>query len=99
MFKVGRINLKELETFGLEFKAFSEDLKKRRTEILTETQLAKAMELSKPPKFLTASPIGMMMPQWVPNANSWKPGDPLPEGTPPPRQRGSFPRPAAPPTE
>jgi len=93
MMKVGKINFKELEAFGLQFKGFAEDLKQRRIEILTESQLAKAATLSKPPKFLTASPIGMMLPQWVPGPNSWKPGDGAPEPNQPERnRRRGFPR-------
>lgn len=78
MFKTGKINFKDLEAAKTEFKGYSEDLKKRRSKVLTESQIAMVAELSKPPKFLTASPIGMMMPKWLPGAFSWKPGDPIP---------------------
>ena len=98
MFKRGRINFKDLEAMGLKFKDFAEYLQQRRMEVLTEAQLAKVEELSQPPKFLTASPLGgmipQMMPQWVPGIHSWKPGDPIPEGGQQPQQERTrrFPR-------
>jgi len=98
MFRSGKVNFKDLEAVGVKFKEFADDLKKRRSEVLTESQLAMVTELSKPPKFITASPFGMMMPKWMPGPNSWKPGDPLPEGVVPEstpkrtRNRPGFPR-------
>ncbi len=75
MFKTGKMNVKDLEAFGERFKEFSENLKKRRMEVLTEAQIAKAAELTaKPPKFLTAATLNML-PKWMPGIDSWKPGD------------------------
>jgi Spy/CpxP family protein refolding chaperone len=98
-FKAGKLNLKDLEDFGQQFKELMDNLQKRRSAILTEEQLAKAAELSKPPKFLTVSPFTQMatqrLQQWVPNFNSWKPGDPVPEQPQQERRTGrsrGFPR-------
>jgi hypothetical protein len=64
-------------------------LKKRRMEVLTDAQIAKAAKLAKAPKFMSVSNL---LPTWVPGANSWKPGDPLPEETVPEPVRRKFPR-------
>jgi hypothetical protein len=96
--QVSKLNFKDLEAAGARVKAFTENLKQRRMAILTPTQIAKAAELSKPPKFVTAA-VFDKLPKWMPGINSWKPGDPLPAGIVPPqqpqertRQRPGFPR-------
>ncbi len=91
-FKKGKIDLKELEAFGEKFKKYSEDLKKRRMDVLTETQLVKAADLmSKPPKFLTATAM-KMLPDWMPGVNSWKPGDGAPDKKLERKSRRAFPK-------
>jgi hypothetical protein len=62
-------------------------------ETLTDAQRAKLERLlTEKPKFLTAPPAPKKE-EWMPGPNSWKPGDPLPEGVlPPPPPRGKFPR-------
>ena len=78
-----------LATFS-KFREYSVDLKQRRMAVLTPAQIAKAATLAKLPKFL--SPFNLLR-QWVPGPNSWKPGDPLPEGAVPVQPgRGNFPR-------
>jgi hypothetical protein len=61
-------------------------------DTLTATQRAKLDRLqTEKPKFLTAQPAPKKE-EWMPGPNSWKPGDPLPEGVLPPRPpRGRFP--------
>jgi hypothetical protein len=75
-----------------EFKDFSRDLKNRRSEVLTPAQIAKVRTLTRLPRFLS---LTNLLPQWMPGADSWKPGDPLPAGAAPPPEpnRGRlFPR-------
>jgi Spy/CpxP family protein refolding chaperone len=91
MLKDGKISYNGLTAVLAKFKDFSRDLKQRRSEVLTPAQIAKVRTLSKLPKSLS---VFNLLLQWMPGANSWKPGDPLPEGVvkPPPQPAGSFPR-------
>jgi hypothetical protein len=89
--KNGKINLKDFEQFGEQFKETSDKVKKRTAEILTEEQLAKATELTAhPPKFL--NPFMNILPDWLPGANSWKPGDDIPGTAKEKRKRKPFPQ-------
>jgi hypothetical protein len=92
MLKDGKISYNGLIAVLAEFKDFSRDLKQRRSEVLTPAQIAKVRTLSKMPKSLS---LTNLLPQWMPGADSWKPGDPLPAGAVPPPEpnRGRlFPR-------
>ena len=87
----GKINLKDFEKFGEEFKETSEAIKKRVMEILTEEQLAKAATMmAKPPKFLAG--LANIVPDWMPGINSWKPGDGAPNEKKERRRRKAFPQ-------
>jgi hypothetical protein len=77
MLNTGKFNFKDMVAVLSQFKDFTRDLKKRRMEVLTSAQIAKVGQLSKLPKSFS---IFNLLPQWLPDANSWKPGDPLPEG-------------------
>ena len=90
MFKTGKFNFKDIVAVLSQFKEFTGDLKKRRMEVLTAAQIAQAGQLAKLPKSFS---VFNLLPQWVPNANSWQPGDPLPEGARPVVPApGRFPR-------
>jgi hypothetical protein len=90
MFKKGELNFNGFVASLAAFKGYSKELKQRRSEVLTESQIAKVRTLSKLPRFLS---IANLLPQWMPSANSWKPGDPLPAGVVPPQPvRARFPR-------
>jgi Spy/CpxP family protein refolding chaperone len=73
--EANELNLTGLISTLPKFRELSNELKKRRTAVLTESQVAKAKTLSQLPKFLS---IFNVIPQWLPGPNSWKPGDPIP---------------------
>ena len=90
MLKSGKFNFKDIIAVLSQFKEFTGDLKKRRMEVLTAAQIAKVRQLAKLPKSFS---LFSLLPQWVPDENSWKPGNPLPEGVKPvPLPLGNFPR-------
>ena len=89
MVSTNTLNTKELLAVIAKFRELQKTLKKRRMEVLTEAQIAKAAKLAKAPKFMSVSNL---LPKWQPNENSWKPGDPVPGGGAPPRTPGNFPR-------
>jgi len=60
------------------FREAGVNLRKRRTEVLTPSQLAKVRELSRLPKSMNFS-VFNLSPQWQPSSGSWQPGDAVPE--------------------
>jgi Spy/CpxP family protein refolding chaperone len=95
MIKTGKMSVKDFFAALSTFRELGTTLRKSRTEVLTRAQLAKATEMAKLPKSMTFS-LTNLLPQWMPGADSWKPGDPLPAGAvpqqPPPNRSGLFPR-------
>jgi hypothetical protein len=87
----GKVDFKGwLGTFA-KFREYSRDLKQRRMAVLTQEQVAKAAKLVRLPKFLSVA--NLLQEVWTPGPNSWKPGDPLPEGFVPPQpSKRNFPR-------
>ena len=85
----GKFEIKDITTTISKFREYQKTLKKRRMEVLTEAQIAKAAKLAKAPKFMS---VANLLPTWTPSADSWKPGDPVPAGAVPPRTPGNFPR-------
>jgi hypothetical protein len=72
----------------------SEAIQPKLNAMLTRAQKTKLEQLlANPPKFLTAPPAPKKD-AWMPGPNSWKPGDPIPEGRIPPLPppSGRFPR-------
>jgi hypothetical protein len=72
------------------FREYSVELRKRRSAILTDAQIAKVRTLQRLPRSLS---LFNLLPQWVPGPGSWRPGDPIPvqQQQPTPRLR-PFPR-------
>jgi Spy/CpxP family protein refolding chaperone len=92
MIKTGKMSVNDFFRAMSKFQTLGSTLKKRRSEVLTSSQLAKAREMARLPKSMTFS-VFDVLPKWQPGPNSWKPGDPLPEGiVPPAPRRGNFPR-------
>jgi Spy/CpxP family protein refolding chaperone len=85
----GKFEFKDLLAAMAKFRELQKTLKKRRMEVLTESQIAKAAKLAKAPKFMS---VLNLLPTWTPGADSWKPGDPVPPSAAPPPSRGNFPR-------
>jgi hypothetical protein len=83
-------NIKDLVEALAEFKEYSRELKKRRSAVLTTTQISKMKTMMRLPKSLS---IANLLPKWAPDADSWKPGDPVPEGfAPDDKTTRPFPR-------
>ena len=92
MIKTGKISVKDFFSALSRFRNLGVDLKKRRMEVLTRAQIAKATEMARLPKSMTLS-VFNVVPAWTPSTDSWKPGDPLPEGARPVVPApGRFPR-------
>jgi len=90
MMKTGKMSVNDILGAMSKIRTLGSVLKKRRSEVLTREQLAKAAQMAKLPKSMTWS-VFDMLPQWGPGPNSWKPGDPMP-GEVTPRPPGRFPR-------
>ena len=90
MTESGEISFNGLVAAFSQFRGFSRELRQRRMAVLTAAQIAKVRQLTRLPDFLSMRSV---LPQWMPDANSWRPGDPLPGGAAPQQQRGNFPRP------
>jgi len=92
MTQTGKMSVKDFLGALSKFQQLGSTLKKRRTEVLTRAQLAKVTQMMKMPKSMTFSLLDFFSP-WAPDANSWKPGDPIPGGIQMPvRPAGRFPR-------
>jgi hypothetical protein len=92
MVETGKISVKGVLNTMSKLRELGLMLKQRRSEVLTSSQLAKVAEMARLPKSMTLS-VFDVLPKWQPGPNSWKPGDPLPEGiVPPAPRRGNFPR-------
>jgi Spy/CpxP family protein refolding chaperone len=88
--KSADFGFKDLVGMLSKFKAYTKELKKRRMAVLTASQVSKVKTMSQLPKALS---IANLLPQWAPDADSWKPGDPLPEGfVPENKESRPFPR-------
>ena len=82
-------------------KALGDKLKVEMFDVLTDEQWARLMELiDNPPDYVKevlkkmreARAENEKAGAWVPGPNSWRPGDPIPEGYRQQRQEGRFPR-------
>jgi hypothetical protein len=92
MVKTGKISVNDFFRAFSQFRELGSALKKRRSEVLTRAQLTKATQMAKLPKSMTLS-VFNLFPSWQPDANSWKPGDPVPENFKPPEPgRRRFPQ-------
>ena len=78
MVKTGKMSMKDFLSAFSKFRELGTTLKKRRSAVLTSVQLAKVKEMAKLPKSMTLSAFNLF-PSWAPDANSWKPGDAVPE--------------------
>ena len=90
MVETGKISVDGVLNTMSKFRELGLTLKKRRLEVLTRSQLAKAREMARLPKSMTFS-VFDVLPKWAPGPNSWKPGDPMPVEVKP-IQPGKFPR-------
>ena len=89
--KTGKASIMDVFVAVSKFRDLGMTLKKRRMEVLTRAQIAKATEMAKLPKSMTL-PIFDLLPKWIPGPDSWKPGDPVPEHAKPPRGTRQFPK-------
>ena len=90
MIKTGKMSVKDFFSAMSKFQGLGATLKKRRSEVLTPAQIAKAKEMARLPKSMTFS-VFDVLPKWAPGPNSWKPGDPIPVEVKP-MPPGKFPR-------
>jgi hypothetical protein len=84
------VTIKGLVTTLAQFKNYTKELKKRRSAVLTAAQISKMKTMMRLPK---SHSVANLLPKWMPDADSWKPGDPLPEGlVPENKELRPFPR-------
>ena len=93
--------MRELEAAFASSKALGDKLKVEMFDVLTDEQWNRLLKLTDDPSeyaknFLrNLKELNEKAAAWQPGPNSWKPGDPIPEGYRQQRQeRGRFPRPA-----
>ena len=88
MAESGDVSFQGLLTALSSFRQFTQELRRQRMAVLTDEQIAKVRELS---RLQNLVPPSNARQQWMPDAGSWQPGDPLPV-RPAPRPLGTFPR-------
>jgi Ni/Co efflux regulator RcnB len=89
--KSGKFEYTKVTAMLAAFKNYSRELKRLRSDVLTDAQIAKMRSLARMPRSLSV--FNNLMPQWEPGPNSWKPGDGAPEQYREERSRGrGFPR-------
>ena len=79
--KSGKLNMQEAQDFDSRNKMLTNKIGVRLREILTEEQLKKATKIVKDQQAKLAKMMGGFgaMTQWMPNADSWMPGMPIPD--------------------
>ncbi len=96
IFKSGKLNMKEAQEFDAKNKTLTNKIGTRLREILTEEQLKKATKLVKTQQAKMLKMMGGLgaISQWMPNADSWVPGMPIPDSlqSQEPQRKAAFPR-------
>ncbi len=96
MFKSGKINMKDAQDFEAKNKTLTNKIGTRLREILTEEQLKKATKLVKTQQAKMLKMMGGLgaISKWMPNADSWVPGMPIPDSlqSQEPQRKAAFPK-------
>jgi len=89
----GKLNMQEAQAFEAKNKGLANKVGARLREILTEEQLKKATKLIKDQQAKMAKMMGGFgtISQWMPSADSWAPGMPIPDSLKPKDQERRFP--------
>ena len=91
--KSGKINMQEAQAFDAKYKGLTNKIGTRLREVLTEEQLQKATRLVKDQQAKMAKMMGGLgaLTQWMPSADSWAPGMPIPDSLKSPEPVRRFP--------
>lgn len=93
----GKLSLKDIKALEEKTKALQSKISARTREILTDEQLEKAMKIVSRQQRLMKKMMGGAggVSSWIPGADSWRPGQPIPESmkSTQPKRAGLFPRP------
>jgi len=91
--KSGKINMQEAQAFDTKYKGLTNKIGTRLREILTEEQLNQATKLVKDQQAKMAKMMGGLgaLTQWMPSADSWAPGMPIPDSLKAPESVRRFP--------
>ena len=81
VFSTGKINMQEAQAFDAKNKGLADKVGARLREILTEEQIKKATRLVKDQQAKLMKMMGGFgaISQWMPSADSWAPGMPIPD--------------------
>ncbi|MCL2306521.1 MAG: hypothetical protein FWC43_14380 [Planctomycetaceae bacterium] len=92
--KSGKLNMQEAEAFEAKYKGLTNKIGARLREILTEEQLEKATKLVKDQQKKMEKMVGGLgaITQWMPSADSWAPGMPIPDSLKPKESVRRFPK-------
>ena len=89
----GKLNMQEAQAFEAKNKLLANKVGERLREILTEEQLKKATKLVKDQQAKMAKMMGGLgaISKWMPSADSWAPGMPIPDSLAPKTPERRFP--------
>jgi len=92
--KSGKINMQEAQAFEAKNKLLTNKIGSRLREVLTEEQLEKATKLVKDQQKKVTKMMGGLgtLTQWMPSADSWAPGMPIPDSLKSPEPVRRFPK-------